>query len=98
MLNSPSSSTFSSASNSFCVGAISVAVLLTGDPNTAPSGISPTNPVVETRSGKAPRLEDMLSAAMADVTARMADADRWHEELDSARDLKLREEFMALQV
>ncbi|KAL1541110.1 hypothetical protein AAHA92_25370 [Salvia divinorum] len=98
-----------SPSNSFCVGRIPVTVPFTGDPNSVPSGISITDPMVDTRSGDAiRRLEEMFTAAMADLTTRMAVADRRREDLDklrdqskNARDLtlrELREEFLALQV
>lgn len=98
----------SSPSSSFCVGRIPVTVPIIGDPNSVPSGISLNDPMVETRSGDNRRLEEMLTAAMADLTAKLSNTDRRREELDkirdqseSARDLtlrELREEFSALQV
>ena len=91
-----------------CIGAIPVIVSSSGDPNTAPSGISFIDPMVETRSGDNRRLEEMLTAALTDLTTKLSDADRRREELDKARDLsdsardltlrELREEFLALQV
>ena len=64
--------------------------------------------MVETRSGDNRRLEEMLTAALTDLTTKLSDADRRREELDTARDLsdsardltlrELREEFLALQV
>ncbi|XP_042059529.1 uncharacterized protein LOC121804042 [Salvia splendens] len=111
MQNSSVSTLSSSPRQSICVGAIPVAVLSPGDPNSAPSGISFIDPVpvmVETRSSDMRRLEEMLEAAMADLSNQMAESDRRRVELDKIRDTsdgsrdlamkELRESLLALQL
>ncbi|XP_042013895.1 uncharacterized protein LOC121762165 [Salvia splendens] len=111
-MRSSSSLNLSSLSpSSICIGAISVAVLSSGSPNSAPSGISFSDPapvMVETRSGDSRRLEEMLAAAMADLSNCVAESDRKHEKRDKLRDTsdgsrdlamkELREGLLALQL
>ena len=97
--------------NTLNIGGISVTVPAIGDLGLAPSGISPRDPasaMVDTRSSDARKLEEMLTAAIADLRTKLTDADRRREDFDKSRDRadeardrqfkELRDEFIALQV
>ncbi|KAL1536412.1 hypothetical protein AAHA92_29071 [Salvia divinorum] len=91
-MQSPSPISSSSTSNdSLCIGTIPVTVPTIGDPNFVPSGIKLSDPMVETRSGDNRRFEEMLTAAMAALIAKMSDAERRRDESESARDRTLQQ-------
>ena len=88
MRNSLFSSLSSPSNSSVRIGAITVDVPITGRPNFVPSGINPHNPASamvdtrsDTRSNDARHLEEMLTTAMADLSAKIADADHRREDV-----------------
>ncbi|XP_042059320.1 uncharacterized protein LOC121803777 [Salvia splendens] len=99
-----SSSFYSPVRSSIQVGAIPVVVPVINDPDSAPSGISRSDPrpeMVDTRSTDMRRLEESVKATMAEISAKLVDTEKRREESEAARELAMkefREELLALQL
>ncbi|XP_042059609.1 uncharacterized protein LOC121804134 [Salvia splendens] len=97
----PSSPFYFPAQGSIQVGAIPVVVQFIDDPDSAPSGISLSDPIpvaMDTRSGDMRRLEESVKATIAELSAY---SERRCDESEEARDLSMkefREELLALQL